>query len=906
MSRHRSRTIAIFALLAGVSTLAWSKPMTGLGTLSDYDVVWDSPSKDAAGSMPIGNGELVLNTWVEEATGDLMILFGRTDTLSEISRILKIGRLRIHIGNGIWAKKGFRQRLNLKQGKIEFKGEGHSLELIVDSEQDVFHLKGTSQLGTPVVVTAENWRNKPRVLEPWENVSAWSMKDAPFPLVESADRFFQPTDKSRLVWFHRNLTSAVPTLLKLQSLQNLAGTFDPLLDRTFGALVSAPGFERVDTNRLITPQPMKFFAVSVATATTQQPNKWEGLVESELSQSPVTVAFSRTARWWERYWNRSHVFVQEKSAGIEAPANDFPLRKGMDSGGGNRFRGTLEHWIALDRAFSSSELKSLEALPDQPANRPFTAKSFTLSAVITPQANDQGRLEPGRIFDKLTAGQNNGFLFDTHPGNALRFIVGNLEISAPNVLKPGETAHVVAVFDAAKGNAAIYKNGEKVAGFESPTGSAITRGYVLQRYVQACQSRGEYPVKFNGGYYCVEPTAMGIDSNPDFRRWGDAHWFQNVRHMYHPMLASGDVEMTEAFFRLYEKALPLAKARAADYHGVKGAYFPETMTVFGTYAGGDYGWDRTGLKPNQVQCPWWDDAWNQGPELVNLMLDRWDYAQDLSFLKGRTLPMAKEMLLYFDTRFQRDANGKLLVDPTQVVETYWEGVVNDSPVVAGLHRILERLNALQRHLDPELKAIVDRLTKALPPIPVEVRAGEKQLAPAEKYSPKTFNVENGELYPVWPFGAVSLLKPQLIDEAKVAYKNRKNRLDNGWGYDGNVAATLGMSEEAGRILAGKVRNSHPAYRWPATWGPNFDWLPDQNHGGNILNQTQLMLLQSEPMELGGRILLLPAWPKRWDVSFKLHAPGKTVVECEYRDGKIQTLKVSPESRRKDVVLPAGW
>ncbi len=903
MSRHRSRPLALFALIAGVSSIAWSNQGMGLGTLSDYDVVWDSPSKDAAGSMPIGNGELVLNAWVEDASGDLMILFGRTDTLSEISRILKIGRLRVHIGDGIWAKQEFRQRLNLKHGKIEFKGKDHSLELIVHADRDVFHLTGTSKLGTPIVVTAENWRTKPRVLEPWENVSAWSMKDAPFPLVESADKFFEPAAKDQLGWYHRNPTSVVPTLLKLQSLQNLSGTFDPLLDRTFGALVSAPGFDRVGTNRLITPKPMKTFSISVATATTKQPDKWEALVENELHQSPVRAAFSRTAQWWEKYWNRSHVFVREKATGIAAPANDFPLRKGVDSGGGNRFRGTIQNWLALDRAVKPNDINALANLPEQSANCLFTAKSFTLSAVITPEANDQGRLEPGRIFDKLTAGQNNGFLFDTHPGNALRFIVGNLEISAPNVLKAGERAHVVAVFDVENGTATIYKNGEKVAGFESPKGSAITRGYVLQRYVQACQSRGEYPVKFNGGYYCVEPTAMGIDSNPDFRRWGDAHWFQNVRHMYHPMLASGDIEMTEAFFRLYEKALPLAKARAASYHGVKGAYFPETMTPFGTYAGGDYGWDRTGLKPNQVQCPWWDDAWNQGPELVNLMLDRWDYAQDLSFLKSRTLPMAKEMLLYFDTRFKRDANGKLLVDPTQVVETYWEGVVNDSPVVAGLHRILERLTALDAYLDADLKAIVARLTKALPPIPLEVRDGEKQLSPAEKYSPKTFNVENGELYPVWPFGAVSLLKPQLISEAKVAYKNRKNRLDNGWGYDGNVAATLGMSEEAGRILAGKVRNSHPAYRWPATWGPNFDWLPDQNHGGNILNQTQLMLLQCEPMELGGRILLLPAWPKDWDVSFKLHAPGKTVVECVYRGGKVESLKVTPERRRKDVVLP---
>ena len=44
----------------------------------------------------------------------------------------------------------------------------------------------------------------------------------------------------------------------------------------------------------------------------------------------------------------------------------------------------------------------------------------------------------------------------------------------------------------------------------------------------------------------------------------------------------------------------------------------------------------------------------------------------------------------------------------------------------------------------------------------------------------------------------------------------------------------------------KVRNSHPAYRWPATWGPNYDWLPDQNHGGNLLNTTNLMLMQADP------------------------------------------------------------
>ncbi len=30
------------------------------------NVIWDSPSKNSSGSMPLGNGETGLNVWVEE------------------------------------------------------------------------------------------------------------------------------------------------------------------------------------------------------------------------------------------------------------------------------------------------------------------------------------------------------------------------------------------------------------------------------------------------------------------------------------------------------------------------------------------------------------------------------------------------------------------------------------------------------------------------------------------------------------------------------------------------------------------------------------------------------------------------------------------------------------------------
>src|SRR5690348_12568204 len=35
------------------------------GNVSQYNVVWDSPSQNAHGSMPLGNGDISLNAWVE-------------------------------------------------------------------------------------------------------------------------------------------------------------------------------------------------------------------------------------------------------------------------------------------------------------------------------------------------------------------------------------------------------------------------------------------------------------------------------------------------------------------------------------------------------------------------------------------------------------------------------------------------------------------------------------------------------------------------------------------------------------------------------------------------------------------------------------------------------------------------
>ena len=65
-------------------------------TIGDYDVVWRSPSSDASGAMPLGNGELGINLWVEPS-GDLLFYLSRTDSWSETGRLLKLGKVRVSL-----------------------------------------------------------------------------------------------------------------------------------------------------------------------------------------------------------------------------------------------------------------------------------------------------------------------------------------------------------------------------------------------------------------------------------------------------------------------------------------------------------------------------------------------------------------------------------------------------------------------------------------------------------------------------------------------------------------------------------------------------------------------------------------------------------------------------------------
>ena len=889
-------------------------------------LVWTAPGLAGAGSSPIGNGRLGANVWVD-ATGNVHVLLARGDTFSEACRLLKVGEVALAFEPPLDLANGYRETLDPASGEWRLVCDGLELVLLIENERDVLRAFGTLDEERRVSVRDVGWRRAERRLSGGELPSSWTMRDAPESLavVESGD--IAPRLEGAIGWYHHNTHSVVPTTVAHQGLDAIAQVVgDPLLARTFGAVAVAPGFAPIDERTLQSTDACRYFDLALAAPAARQPNETDdadtraafpaawladahALAAATADGFPFEAARAANRASWSAFWSRSWIVVDGDAPRHDVPASNHPLRLGRDSGGANVWNGRIAGASIAGRVASAQQIAELAAAPAPADAAPATLDlpdlavpnldgGFTLAAHVqrAPGQSD------ARIFDRLTAGGTDGFLFDTHPGSSLRLVVGARTVIARDALPDdGALHHVAATYDATSGRVCLYVDGVCVANDGPEPGaeahSPVTRGYALQRYATACAGRGAFPIKFNGSNFTVPPGAAGQpDYDADWRRWGDCYWWQNTRLPYHAMLAAGDFELMEPLFDFHAAIAPVCRARAELYHGVSGLYFPETVNMFGCYSNGDYGWQRDGHAANEVLCPWWQWAWNQGPELVALMLDRNDFAPDLAFARDAIVPLARDVLAYFDTRFERDEHGRLVISPTQALETHWHGVVNDLPCVAGLADVLERLARLPADAaTPADRELWLRLSAALPALPVQGDGDDARFAPAEVYDPSRQNVETPELHALFPFRRVALGSKDLVLAAR-AFERRHDRQDRGWTQDGIFAARLGLVDEARAQLASRAANSHPAYRFPATWGPNFDWLPDQCHGAQLMLLTQEMLVQS----VGDRILLFPAWPREWDVDFKLHAAHGTVVHARLVGGEITLLDVEPAERRADV------
>lgn len=432
-----------------------------------------------------------------------------------------------------------------------------------------------------------------------------------------------------------------------------------------------------------------------------------------------------------------------------------------------------------------------------------------------------------------------------------------------------------------------------------------SRNYQLFRYMLGCNAFGKYPTKFNGGLFTYDPqlTDSTLKYTPDFRNWGGGtHTAQNQRLVYWPMLKSGDFELMKPQFDFYLNLLKNAEIRTEAAWGHKGASFTEQLENFGLPNPAEYGWKRPAdYNKGMEYNAWLEYEWDTVLEFCMMILEteRYDHRNIDQYL-----PLIESSLTFFKEHYthlakQRgakalDENGHLVLYPGSGAETY-KMAYNSTSTIAALKTVLERLIEYPA-LTKDKKMEWNEMLQKIPPISFRQIDGHVTISPAKVWE-RINNTESPQLYPVYPWGIYGIGKPGLdtaINTFKYDTDMLKFRSHIGWKQDNIFAARLGFTKEAARLTTLKLKDS--GRRFPAFWGPGFDWTPDHNWGGSGMIGLQEMLMQVD----GKKIYLFAAWPKDWDVHFKLYAPYQTTVEGTLKDGKLIDLKVLPEARKVDV------
>ncbi|WPU93711.1 DUF5703 domain-containing protein [Mucilaginibacter sabulilitoris] len=282
---------ACLAFLALSITKTEAKPVAPVTDtlLNNYNVSWDVPGPTSAQSMPLGNGDIGLNVWVEK-NGDLVFYISKTDAwggeldvqkdpwMQQGGVLMKLGAVHVSVSPNPLAKSTtFKQVLKLRDSEIQIQeGEGKSavkLRIWVDANNPVIRVEAQSDAPVSVNVKLDNWR------------------------VGQTDTVLN-NEKNRIAWYHHNSATTDPHLANL----------------TFGAVVKGKGLVSEDASTLQSGSvKTQLISIYPLTAVAGSGKEWLAQLDKQVAAvEKLNVEQTRLAhqKWWQQFWNRSHIFLK--------------------------------------------------------------------------------------------------------------------------------------------------------------------------------------------------------------------------------------------------------------------------------------------------------------------------------------------------------------------------------------------------------------------------------------------------------------------------------------------------------------------------------------------------------------------------------------------------------------------
>jgi len=155
--------------------------------VSRFDVVWDTPSKNEEGSMPLGNGDIGANVWMTP-DGKLHFYLAKTDAVNENAQLLKLGKVEVDVIPNPFIQNGsFEQALILEDGSIRIQQKDEQSNFFgevlvwIDANNPTAQVIVNTAEDTKLKVEFVTWRDTLRKMDAIERHAAYgvSQKEGP-------------------------------------------------------------------------------------------------------------------------------------------------------------------------------------------------------------------------------------------------------------------------------------------------------------------------------------------------------------------------------------------------------------------------------------------------------------------------------------------------------------------------------------------------------------------------------------------------------------------------------------------------------------------------------------------------------------------------------------------------------
>lgn len=286
---------------------------TVLNSIDQYDQIFHGCGNSDRASIPMGNGELCTNVWLQQ--DGLHFYLSRSDAITELDRVVKLGEYVVSFEpNPFQNQSVVYQTLKLRDGLLKIEGQiqenNFSLTFFIDSETDQAVLRAESDCDFVTTIEIFNWRKKENFAR--KSVGMFwgdeNIESAPglSSISESADRII--ADKNCLIVYHQNNVSIVPEIVRLHGLSEYEEKIpDLIINRKFGSHISAEPDAVVIENRIQTSKSRQ--ATVRVVSFSSQSKELSELVSEFPTSTSFEASMNQTIKHWNEYWKRSWVFM---------------------------------------------------------------------------------------------------------------------------------------------------------------------------------------------------------------------------------------------------------------------------------------------------------------------------------------------------------------------------------------------------------------------------------------------------------------------------------------------------------------------------------------------------------------------------------------------------------------------